>query len=309
MTHDLILHQYPGSPFSEKLRLVFGFKGLDWAAVTVPVVMPKPDLTALTGGYRRTPVLQIGADLYCDTELAARVIDRLHPQPPLFPAGQPLAPLLAQWADSTLFWAVIPYAMQPPGAMALFGQAPAETMKAFAADRAPFTAGLPRQTPRDATVALEHYLARLEAQLAAGGPFLFGAAPGIADFSVAHCLWFLRLAGPLATIVDRRPALARWLDGMLAFGHGRKRRLESAEALAIAAAAGGHAPTAVEPGLGFEAGVALTVTPIDYGRDPVSGTLVGLSADEVVLARDDERAGRVHVHFPRIGFQIKEQQQ
>jgi len=39
--------------------------------------------------------------------------------------------------------------------------------------------------------------------------------------------------------------------------------------------------------------------------DPVAGRLVGLSLGEVVLAREDERAGRVQVHFPRIGYQIK----
>ena len=48
-------------------------------------------------------------------------------------------------------------------------------------------------------------------------------------------------------------------------------------------------------------------TATDYGRDPVEGTLVGLSADEVVIRRTDERAGTLHVHFPREGFQIKEQ--
>jgi hypothetical protein len=31
---------------------------------------------------------------------------------------------------------------------------------------------------------------------------------------------------------------------------------------------------------------------------------VGLSAERVTLERSDERAGTVHVHFPRIGFQI-----
>ena len=30
--------------------------------------MPKPNLTALTGGYRKTPVLQIGADIYCNSQ-------------------------------------------------------------------------------------------------------------------------------------------------------------------------------------------------------------------------------------------------
>ncbi len=52
---ELILHHYANSPFSEKVRLVLGLKGLSWRSVTVPVMMPKPDVLALTGGYRRTP--------------------------------------------------------------------------------------------------------------------------------------------------------------------------------------------------------------------------------------------------------------
>jgi hypothetical protein len=66
---ELILHHYPTSPFAEKARLLLGFKGLSWRSVHISPVMPKPDLTALTGGYRKTPVLQIGADIYCDTSL------------------------------------------------------------------------------------------------------------------------------------------------------------------------------------------------------------------------------------------------
>jgi Glutathione S-transferase, N-terminal domain len=41
--------------------------------------MPKPDLTALTGGYRKTPVLQIGADIYCDSQLIMRELERRYP--------------------------------------------------------------------------------------------------------------------------------------------------------------------------------------------------------------------------------------
>ncbi len=304
---ELILHHYAGSPFSEKIRLILGFKGGTWQSVNVPVVMPKPDVVALTGGYRKTPFLQIGADIYCDTALMARVIDQRHPQPPLFPGDQPLAPTLAQWADSTLFWTMIPYVMQPAGAAAIFNNPPPEMMKAFAADRGPFTAGMTRQTVADATAALRTYLARLDAQLADGRAFLFGPAPGIADFSVAHCLWFIRLAGPMAAVLDAHAALSHWLDRMLAFGHGQKTKLSGTDALSIAATATTHAPVSVEPGLGFSAGTAVTVAATDYGSDLVAGTLVGLSADEVVLRRTDERAGTVHVHFPRLGFQIKEQ--
>ncbi|RZI55153.1 MAG: glutathione S-transferase family protein, partial [Pseudomonas sp.] len=69
---ELILHHYPTSLFAEKARLMLGFKGLSWRSVNIPSIMPKPDLMPLTGGYRKTPVLQVGADIYCDTALIAR---------------------------------------------------------------------------------------------------------------------------------------------------------------------------------------------------------------------------------------------
>ena len=71
---ELIFHHYPNSPFSEKIRLIFGLKHLAWRSVLIPVILPKPDVVALTGGYRKTPVLQIGADIYCDSALIARVL-------------------------------------------------------------------------------------------------------------------------------------------------------------------------------------------------------------------------------------------
>ena len=105
---NIIFHHYPRSPFAEKMRLIFGFKKLAWNSVIIPVIMPKPDLTALTGGYRRTPVMQIGADIYCDTALIADVVERLAPAPTLYPAEiEGLARTLAHWADTTLFWTAI----------------------------------------------------------------------------------------------------------------------------------------------------------------------------------------------------------
>ena len=113
---DLILHHYATSPFSEKLRLILGYKKLAWKSVIIPQIAPKPDLVALTGGYRRTPVLQIGADIYCDTALICDVLEHLAPLPSIYPEpGKGLSRLVAQWADSTLFWTVIPYTMQPAG--------------------------------------------------------------------------------------------------------------------------------------------------------------------------------------------------
>lgn len=305
---ELILHHYPGSPFAEKARLMLGFKNLPWRGVQVPVIMPKPDLVALTGGYRRTPVLQVGADVYCDTALIARVLEARASVPSLYPATAPLATMLAQWADSTLFWTVIPYTMQPMGLAHIFQGVPAEALKAFAADRAPFTASLKRQTVADATANLHGYLRALDQQLADGRPWLLGEQASIADFAVAHCGWYVRRGGPVAEVLAAYTHFNAWLDRTLAIGHGSHTRMDAAEALAIAAAAsaaGQHAPVQVQAAMGFEPGAAVTVTPTDYGMDPVAGALVGLTPDTVTLRRADERAGTVHVHFPRAGFQIR----
>ena len=303
----IILHHYDMSPFAEKARLMLGFKQLAWRSVQIPPVMPKPDVVALTGGYRKTPVMQIGADIYCDTALIARVLEQIQPEPTLYPAAAPLAPLLAQWADGTLFGAAVSWAMQPAGVSAVLGEQPPEVLKAFATDRAAMRGSAPRLRLADGTVQLKAHLAALNAQLAQGGPWLFGAAPCIADFSVGHCLWFIRLARPVAHLLDDYPAIVPWLDRLLAIGHHQRSEMGSAEAIAVAAGAAGHAPVAVAPGLGFDAGQAVSVFATDYGSDPVAGALVGLTPQSVTLRRTDPRAGTVHVHFPRFGFQIRKE--
>lgn len=303
---DLILHHYDMSPFAEKVRLMLGYKQLAWRSVHIPPVMPKPDVVALTGGYRKTPVLQVGADVYCDTALIARVLEAARPTPTLYPVGAPLAALLAQWADGLLFGAAVAWAMQPAGVVAILGDPSPEVLKGFALDRAAMrSAGAPRLTLADGTAQLKAHLATLNAQLAAGGPWLMGAQASIADFSVGHCLWFIRLAQPVAHLLDDYPAIGPWLDRLLAIGHHQPTEMSSADAIAVAASAAAHAPVSVAPGLGFDAGQAITVAATDYGSDPVSGTLVGLSSEVVTLRRQDPRAGTVQVHFPRFGFQIK----
>ncbi len=305
---DLILHHYAGSPFSEKVRLILGFKRMAWQSVIVPAVLPKPDVMALTGGYRRTPFMQIDADIYCDTALMCRVIDALQPEPPLYPqATAGLAEILAQWADATLFWVAVPYTMQPAGMGHVLKGATPDMLKAFGADRAAMNPNLRRPTLPDGAAVLHTYLSRLEQMLAAGDHFLLGTQPCIADFSAAQSVWFMRLAPPIAALLDAYPKLTAWYERLNAFGQGRFTKMTSAEAIAVAAG-GQHAPLVFSAEPGLAQGDAVTVTPTDYAHDPVAGALVGLSRDEVVVARSDERAGVVHVHFPRIGFQIKPQQ-
>jgi len=309
MQPDLILHHYPTSPFAEKVRLVLGAKWLTWRSVHIPVVMPKPELTALTGGYRRTPVLQIGCDIYCDTALICRVLEERAPEPTLYPSEEAgSAQMLAQWADSALFWNAVPFGIQPTTAAFIFGKAPPEAVKAFAADRAALRPNAARPNPADAGVALAHQLAWLESLLNDGRSHIAGQHFSIADVAVAHPLWFVHRLPPLAGVFDAHPRLKAWLERTLALGHGESSAMSAEQALQVAAdaaSAGAHTSVRVQPGLGFEAGDTVSVMPTDYGFDPVTGSLVGLDRDSVTLLRRDERAGVLQVHFPRIGFQIK----
>ena len=305
---DLVLHHYPTSPFSEKIRLVLGYKRLAWKSVIIPTIMPKPDVLALTGGYRRTPFLQIGSDVYCDTALICDVLEHLQPAPTLYPAQHKgLARVLAQWADSTLFWAAMAYNLQPRGAATLFEGAPPEVLKAFGADRAAMSTGMMRLRPADATAAYKSYLRRI-ANMLEEQDFLLGNTPCVADFSAYHPLWFSRQRVPvMAAILDATPAVLRWMDRMAALGHGATEKYSAAQAIADCKAAG--AATVVDTIFQDEHGIALgsqvTVTAESFGQEPTSGVLLAASRTRYTLGREDARAGSVQVHFPRIGYVLR----
>jgi len=303
-----ILHHYPMSPFAEKIRTLLGFKRLQWTSVLIPPVMPKPDVLALTGGYRKTPIMQLGADIYCDTALIARVLEKLAPEPTIFPcASAGLAPIVARWADSALFWTAIPYTLQPAGIAHMFAGAPPEQQQTFMTDRAAFRGSMRMMRPAEATQAMTAYLAELEALLRDGRSWLLGGAASIADFSVYHCLWFIKRAGSIAALIDHYPHVQGWFARMNQIGHGASDQLDSKEAVALAAAS---QSAAVNPDEFLDThriafGSSVTVAAVDYGCDPVTGELVISRPDEIGVRRTDPRAGTVVVHFPRIGFEIR----
>lgn len=306
---ELILHHYPASPFAEKARLMLGFKGLSWRSVFIPPVMPKPDLTALTGGYRKTPVLQVGADIYCDTALIARRLEQEKASPALFPTGQEFAVAgLAAWAEVTLFQHAVAHVFQPEVLAERFASVPPAAVEAFKADRAGLFAGgtASRLSLEQARHQWPALMGRLEQQLQRNGDYLFGE-PSIADFAVAHPLWFLRQAPLTAAVVDDYPSVLAWLKRVQGFGHGALTPMSSAEAIEVARS---KAPLAVpeerftDPN-GWAVGDRVAIAAIDYGVDAVEGELVFSGREELILRREDERAGTVHVHFPRLGFRVE----
>jgi glutathione S-transferase len=298
---ELILHHYWESPYAEKIRRLMGMKKLAWRSVIIPMVMPKPDLTALTGGYRKTPVLQIGADVYCDTDLIARTIDRLHPEPAAFPdASGPLCLMLGAW-QSELFWlAVREVGMRapifPPG---------------FLEDRSGMVEGglsLERLVA-DAAAQREQLRAKLDLldTHLRERRFVLGARPSLADLSLFHPVYCMKIIPATAGDLEPYAHLRAWLERIEAFGHGTYTEMQGAEAVEVARQA---TPAAVqvldssEPN-GLRPGDRVEVVHESFGLDPVAGELVASSVHEIAVARHDARAGDVVVHLPREHYRVR----
>jgi glutathione S-transferase len=301
---SIILHQYDISPFSEKVRVVLGIKGLEWHACDQPVIMPKPDLTPLTGGYRKIPVMQIGADIYCDTQIIIRELERRFPAPTLFPAGDKGAAwAVSMWADRVFFQAAVAI---------IFGGGTALADEAFIKDREKLT-GRPFDVKGMAAAApmmAEQFRAQLgwlEEQLTDGRAFLTGDKPGLADASSYYNLAFTRVASPSGVkLIETFPGVLTWEKRVREIGHGKRHEISREAALDIAHDTTSTEEAKADPGEpnGLKPGDRIAVMADDYGRDPIAGELVSSSAQHIAIRREDPRVGDVVVHFPRTGFLV-----
>jgi glutathione S-transferase len=295
---EIILHHYDVSPFSEKVRVMLGIKGLAWRSVIQPVIMPKPDLIPLTGGYRRIPVMQIGADVYCDSQVILAELERRHPDPPVVRGADWAVNL---WADRIWFNASV---------TPIFAKMGDSVPKEFIDDREklsgrPFDTAAMKAAVPFMTAQWRAYAGWVEEGLE-GGDFLGGATPSLADIAAWMNVWWVGGAAPavaeeLLAGFDRTKA---WQDRIRAIGHGRRSEMTPAEALQAAASASPEAdlPTDQADPSGVRPGEPVVVQADDYGRDPIEGVLVSLTRDRISVARECGELDLVHVHFPRAGY-------
>lgn len=305
---DIIFHAYPQSPVAEKVRVVLGIKGLAWRSVEIPRLPPKPMLTALTGGYRRTPVIQIGADIYCDSQCIIRELERRYPTTSIMPTSEHgLMWCLSRWTDGTLFDQTVRHVL---------GAAGDGLDKDFAADRGRLYLGEDwAANLKQANADLPHLVSQmraplswLNAQLSDGRAFLLGDQPAAIDAQFYHVVWFLRgrwSGGP--SFLSEFSDLVRWEENVRAIGHGTSSVMEAQDAIHCAKQAEPTAPTGVadhDP-QGLSVGQSVTVKPdVNGGEQPVAGTIRYADAETVVIERSADDVGTVCVHFPRSGYRI-----
>lgn len=312
---DLILHQYKESPWATKIRYALGLKGLPVRTVRPPMVLPKEDHFEISGGYRRVPILQIGANIYCDSHCIMNKLDELQPSPPLRLPGRE--------AEEMAFTAWLNINFDHLMGIA-FGAV--DLTPEFIADRVatmmpPGTdLSLGPKVLGSRYLQIEENVAYLEQRLADGRPFLFGEQPCGADFAAVHPLQALlfELEDPepdspgnmsdevLARnrkIVAPYPATLAWIERTVAQPQCATTPIDSAEAIAAAAAAEPveYKGEPVVPD-GLKLGQSVVVIHEVYGSGEVYGELAASPLHEIAVRRRGDRIGEVICHFPRNEF-------
>ncbi|MGI9352148.1 MAG: glutathione S-transferase family protein [Rhizobiaceae bacterium] len=306
----IILHNYPESPVAEKVRVVFGIKNLAWASVKIPRLPPKPMLTCLTGGYRRTPVMQIGADIYCDSLCIISELQKRHPTPSLYPADLTgIVWCLGRWTDGDLFDLVVKMVL---------GAAGDNLPENFAEDRGRLYFGDNwAEGLKLANSALPHLvsqiripLTKLNGMLADGRKFLMGDMPSAIDAQFYYMVWFMRGRWDRGErFLAEFEELTGWEARVRELGHGDMSELPPESAIEIATAAIPAEPPAfsnVDDPQGLEIGMRVVVSPdLDSGEQPVEGSIVFADTNRVTIHWNNNIAGDLHVHFPRAGYRIE----
>jgi len=302
---DLVLHHYALSPYSEKIRALLGYTRLAWQSVLTKEMPPRPLLEALAGGYRRIPVAQCGADVFCDSRIIASEIAQRAGRPEL--AHENMESAERRWvatAEGEVFFACV----MAGGTAELRRTARASLslldFARFAKDRIGMglTASVPMLGLRRSGVLLREHLGRVEEALTRD--FLFGDSPRIADFATYHSLWFVRDLGK-RRLLEHYPRTFAWMDRIQAFGHGERRESSAQDALALARAA---TPRPIEAAHTQHPAwnKSVRVVPSDYGKVPTAGVLAGSTPSRWIVRRESPLTGTIHVHFPKDGYTLIE---
>ena len=310
-SQSIILHQYEASPFSEKIRLALRLKNLSWFAVDAPVIMPKPDLIPLTGGYRRIPVMQIGSDIYCDTRLILRELETRFPLPSLnLPMHEGASVMLSSWTDRVWFQVSV---------AVIFGEIGDSVPEAFKKDRAAMSGrefdvkAMKVATPvmRDQWRAHLMWIEeRLTGGKAAGvSEYLLGTKPGLSDVHAHMNVWFTARNVPnfVETCFDTAPLTQAWYNRLNQVEGRKPTSLSSGEALKVAESS---VPRLVAASTAHESqklvvGESIAVAPDDYGKDWVKGELVHADHQRVIIKRYDDKVGTMNIHYPRAGYIVR----
>ena len=300
----LTLHQYDISPFSQKAQKMMGLKELSWQSVEMPMIAPKPDVEALTGGYRGTPVLQIGRDVFIDNWMIARALDEFDASGPAINAqGGLREAALYAWGER-LFTPLL------HAALAAYQS---EWDADFLADRKRVFPDVDFDTldvsDPDRRSQVRAYLGTVEAQLGLDQDFLGGAQADSCDIHVWGMVWMIHSALPaLMPIVETFPRLTDWYERVSALGTGDREdvKIDVAWKSLKDGPARPLPDTPDQEPLAPWVGEVVDIAAGSADRGSASGRLLAVDHEQVVLGVEPLAGEAAQVWFPRFGYHLKQ---
>ncbi|CAO3625439.1 unnamed protein product [Cunninghamella blakesleeana] len=313
--NQVVLHFYSLSPFANKIAWILNYKKVDYKWVNISVQEPRPQRRYLDGGYTKTPILQIGNQVFCDTKTIIAELEKRYPTPSLYPTHHQ-----KDQSSTQLLCTGLNYLLENAVFLAIPTQFPLDLLpKKLLEDRAKFAG---KELNIEKQKALQPYLKLdLEAQLERivkhldngknGSWILNTDTPSDADFTLALDTFFAINVLGEDFLKERFPKLVNHFESLMALADpGRIYELDEIspeDALVIAKNQQSTPSSSITfPGKSelFSLGQKVAVTPLDTGKTPAIGTLVALSPERVTIKISNDLTGDVYVHFPITTFII-----
>lgn len=304
MKNTMILHHTPRSPFSEKVRLMLDLSEKNWMHVRAPIHSNKRRIQrVLVEGYsRRIPLLQIGADIYCDSSV---ISDQLAISTGIPEYSKENLGEFKKYAVDleekgfTAFFVSIP---QKQLLSAYFKDYSFKDFYGFVAGRVGSFKGveLPKPNVDDEKRKKEDILNECEEKLSTSKYLITSEKPTLADFTLYHLIWY-SLKANMTDLFAGRPNVKKWYYGM---SNGRKalpNEIKGVDALKIAK---DNRPIVIPEDMknGPMVGKEVSLIPDDVsgpGTLPVTGVVVGENENKIILKRVTKETGTIHIHFPK----------
>jgi glutathione S-transferase len=208
----LELYQFELSHYSEKIRLILDYKGLEYRKIEVTPGVGQFELLRLSGQLE-VPVLKDGNVIVSDSTAIAKYLDRQYPDRPILPENpkqRGLCLLMEEWADASIglngrtvllntvgqnpeFRTLLLPKATPEPLKTLVGAVPSQWFKVLGTG-----VGLTADAVKAAYDALQQDLEAL-CQLLAGdeNAYLADNHPTLADFAVAGLSMYIKIpTGP-----------------------------------------------------------------------------------------------------------------
>jgi glutathione S-transferase len=260
----LELYQYELSQFSEKVRLILDYKGLDYRKIEVTPGVGQFELFRLSG-QSQVPVLKDGGTVISDSTAIAMYLERKYPDKPLIPTDpkqRGLCLLMEEWADASIgvksrkalygaisqnqsFRTSILPGETPDLVKNLVGAVPSEVLDVLGAG-----VGFSAEAVKEARDSLKQDLEALSLLLL-DSPYLVSNSPCLADFAVAGLSMLLKVpSGPYLDLPEalKGKGMPGFADSSVyeTFFDWRDRLYDEFRKPAFATTTGGSAPQSID---------------------------------------------------------------